>query len=65
MDTERLISDLHEDLWVGVVSYNQLIGAWKSGDILWFTGTYSWNICWNEVRNWAVKYNIEMINKVN
>ena len=55
---------LHEDLWRAVVSYDQLIGVWRDGDKLWFTGTYSWNIYWNEIKSWAIKYNIELINKV-
>ena len=54
---------LHMDLWVYVHSAESLMTAWKPGDILWKTGTYSWHAAWKTISLWAIHENIDIIHK--
>jgi hypothetical protein len=55
---------LHMDLWVFAKRYDLVISQFKPGDLLWITGTYSWNSTWCLLKEWAIANNIEIINKV-
>lgn len=55
---------LHMDLWVFAQNFNSVTEAFKPGDKLWITGTYSWHPTWQLIKEWAIHNNIEIINKV-